>query len=306
MNDIYHTKKCFNSHFGYWMMDLGRFTALSNYLLQQKITFKEEKDENSDTLAEDKHKKKRESNLSAGVTQSGILIIEITDTIMKGSSSFGGTSSVEVRRALRSAVNNEEIKGILLSIDSPGGTVDGTDDLAREVAKVNQIKPVFAHFDGMMASAAFWIGAQASYISGTRTSLVGSLGTVNVVRDFSEAFEKEGIKTHVISTGKFKGAFVQGAEVTKEQIADLQGIVDSMNQFFKAAVKEARGFSTEQTNNLFDGRIHIAQTGLELGLIDQIQTFDEALMQLESLVSDQHGDIQEFEARTKINKNKII
>jgi signal peptide peptidase SppA len=212
------------------------------------------------------------------------MIIPIEGTMMRAPSSFGGTSTVQLRRIIRNAKNNTEIKAIMFAVDSPGGTVAGTDELAQEIKSFAQVKTIRSHVDGLMASAAFWVGSQVSMITASRTSEIGSLGTVAVVRDFSENLEKQGIKTHVISTGPHKGAFTPGAEVTEEQLADLQSIVDKLNGFFKEAVMDGRGLDAKTVNKLFDGRVHVAEDAKKLGLIDGITDFESAVRSLEKEV----------------------
>lgn len=200
---------------------------------------------------------------------------------MRGVSSFGGTSSIQVRRIIRNAVNNPDVKGIMLKIDSPGGTVAGTDEMSADIQAANQIKPVHAHVDGLMASAAYWTGSQVRTITATRTSEIGSLGTFAVVHDMSEMAKNDGIKVHVISTGPFKGAFTPGSEVTKDQLAELQTTVDKLNSFFMEDVQNAREFTNKEIESLFDGRIHIAEDALKLGLIDGVSSFEDAIRSLE-------------------------
>lgn len=227
------------------------------------------------------------------------MIVPINGTMMRGQSSFGGTSTVQIRRILRSAANNPKVNGVMLKIDSPGGTVAGNDELAQEIRNFSEKKPIVSHVDGLMASAAFWAGSQTQRITASRTSEVGSLGTVAVVRDFSENLEKQGIKTHVISTGPHKGAFTPGSEITKEQLADLQDTVENLNKFFKEAVQSGRGLDAKTVNTLFDGRVHLAADAKELGLIDDVMSFESAIFAFEKEVFDE-DDGAEAKARLRM------
>lgn len=276
-----HNMRCFNEHMGNWMMHTQRFNQLHDLIMSDNISFSDL----PDVAAMDDMTTEEHDAMITPITQGGVMIIPIEGTIMRAQSSYGGTSSVQVRRILRNASTNPKVKGIMLKIDSPGGTVAGTDEMAADIAMVAALKPIHAHVDGLMASAAFWTGAQASYITATRTSEIGSLGTVAVVHDMSEAAAKEGIKVHVISTGPHKGAFTPGSEVTEAQLEDLQKTVDTLNVFFMNAVAEARGFDMDKTKSLFDGRTHIAADALDLGLIDGIAGFDEAIRNLENTVA---------------------
>lgn len=214
----------------------------------------------------------------------GIAYIPIFGQLVKGDSSFGGTSMVRVKRAVRLAANDESVDGILLHIDSPGGTVAGAFDLSDEIKSARKMKPVYAHIDDMGASGGFLQASQANYIAANANALVGSLGVVTQVVDTSGAMDKAGVKVHVISTGPHKGAGMPGAPVTDEQLADMQGRVDDLNELFITAVRDGRGMSDDETRNLFDGRVHISEKAQRLRLIDAVQSFDATVAQLRNQI----------------------
>lgn len=211
--------------------------------------------------------------------EGGVAQINVSGVMTKGGSSLSESgSTIRIRQQLRSAVKDERVSSILLVIDSPGGTVDGTADLAAEVARANKQKPVIAFVEDVCASAAYWVASQASEVhANADTAMIGSIGTYMVVRDLSKAFEKEGITTHVIATGAFKGAGAMGAEVTEEQIENWQSLVDKSQKSFSAAVKAGRKLTDEQLESLADGRVWVAPDALKHGLIDAISSFDDVL-----------------------------
>src|SRR5690606_31819803 len=124
----------------------------------------------------------------------------------KQGSSFGGASTVRTRRAIRSAAADKSVSAIMLLIDSPGGSVSGTSDLADDVANAKKKKPVYAYIEDTCCSAAYWVASQCSAIYANPTAIVGSIGTYMVVADYSRMAENAGVKVHCISTGKYKGA----------------------------------------------------------------------------------------------------
>jgi len=206
----------------------------------------------------------------------GIALISLNGALMKHVQSMqSGTSTVLARRCIRAAVEDDRVKGILLKIESPGGTVAGTKELADEVAKANAIKPVRAFVSDLCASAAYWIASQCESIEANATAMVGSIGTYCVVVDSSAAAEQSGLKVHVIKAGKYKGAGAAGTEVTEEDIADVQEKIDGLNYFFLDAVSNGRKLLFEQVSEMADGRVHLANKALELGLIDGVSTADE-------------------------------
>lgn len=209
------------------------------------------------------------------IGKSKIAVIPIAGSMMKAATSFGGASTVEIRRQIREAAGEESITSIAIMIDSPGGTVAGTADLAAEVAKANALKPVYAFIEDMGASAAYWVASQASKIfANDRTALVGSIGTLAVVYDYSKAADKAGIRTLVIGTGPNKGAGAPGAEVTAEQEAYYRGLVEDAQTSFDAAVSQGRGLSAKQLDAVKTGGVFGAMEAQRLGLIDGITSID--------------------------------
>jgi len=108
---------------------------------------------------------------------SDVALIELSGPLMKHQSSLGGTSTIDARRQVREATAAERIRAILLAIESPGGTIAGTAELADEVSKAATIKPVHAFIEDLGASAAYWVASQASWITVNASGLVGSIGS---------------------------------------------------------------------------------------------------------------------------------
>lgn len=203
----------------------------------------------------------------------GIVRLQIMGPMMKGESKFSGCcNTLALRRQVQTARSDPAVKGILFEIDSPGGMVNGTDELAREVALATKAKPTAATIEGIGASAAYWVASQCDYVFATRASEVGSIGAMTVVVDSSEADAKKGYKVHVVSTGPLKGSFVAGAPVTDEQLAYAQDRVDSSNRLFLAALESGRKRQYDKNAEVWkSGRVWIASEAKEMGLIDGIE-----------------------------------
>ena len=253
---------CMARHIGPWMVEPKWFTdtvaAVKAGLFQVQET------------------EPPESSLYA-LGRDGIATIGIIGSMMKGDSKFGGTNTLRTRRAVRRAVSDQDVKAVMLHIDSPGGMVAGTGELANDVRQANTQKPVYAHIEDTGASAAYWVASQARRITATPTSEVGSIGVVAVVEDSSGAAEMEGIKVHVVASAPLKGAFADGAPVTSEQLDYLKGLVRELNSHFLAGVSKGRGMPIAAVREVADGRVHLAANALAMGLIDAVSTLDEAV-----------------------------
>jgi len=211
------------------------------------------------------------------ITENGVAIVPIIGAMTKFGSSLSTTlSSIELQKMVRNAARNPKVSAIMLHIDSPGGSVAGTETLAAEIKNAATIKPVVAFIDDMGASAAYWIASSANHIFANTSALVGSLGTFAVVKDTSVAEERRGIKTYVISSEKFKGIGTEGTELTEEQRSELIRMTSSLSAVFFDAVQKGRGLPAEKHKEIFDGRAFVAKDALSFGLIDVIGSFDDA------------------------------
>jgi len=252
---------CAARHFGAWMVEPGWFTKAVSAVkagLWPAVEASVEDTDNTELYI---------------VDSAGLAIIPIEGQMVKGGSSFGGANSVAIRRAVRAAARDKEVSAILLHIDSPGGTVAGTGELAADVASANMQKPVYAYADDEAASAAYWVASQARRIGANPSALIGSIGAFAILDDTSGQYEKDGIKAILVSTGPYKG--MDGMEITEEQIAYVRQIVEDQNELFLQAVQRGRGMAISDVRALADGRIHIAEKAKALGLIDEIGSLDE-------------------------------
>lgn len=210
----------------------------------------------------------------------GVAVVPIHGPMTKaGSFKFQETSTVQIRQHLREASRDDDVSQVMLHVYSPGGHVDGTHELAADVARIGQQKPVFAHIEDLGASAAYWVASQAQRITANATAEVGSIGTVAVLEDTSKRMDRLGVEVHVISTGPYKGAGVDGAPLSAEALSYFRGRVESLNEHFLAAVQRGRGMTAADIDRIRDGRVHIASVAESYGLINAVQSFDDALEQ---------------------------
>ena len=159
---------------------------------------------------------------------------------------FGATSSEDIGEALREAGERDDIKAVFLNIDSPGGTVAGTPELAAAVKALNGSKPVYAFSSGLMCSAAYWIASQARAIYATPSAQVGSIGVVQAVIDNTAALDKAGLKVEVFSVGKYKAMGAPGTPLTDDQRELIQSnLAEIAAEFHDAVLSRGRAIPAE-------------------------------------------------------------
>lgn len=193
----------------------------------------------------------------------------------------GGTSSQMAAKAVRAAVQDPAVKSILLEIDSPGGEVYGTAELADEIYAARRTKWVTAAANSIAASAAYWIGSQASEFIVTPSGEVGSIGVVSVHQDQSRALEAAGVTTTVIRAGAHKWEGNEFEPLSDVARAALQERVDSGYDMFVKAVSRGRSVPQATVRNGFGaGRLVTASDALRQGMVDRIETIDQAMARL--------------------------
>jgi signal peptide peptidase SppA len=159
---------------------------------------------------------------------------------------FGATSSEDIGEAIREAAGRDDIKAVFLNIDSPGGTVAGTPELANAVAALDKKKPVYAFSSGLMCSAAYWVASQARAIYATPSAQVGSIGVVQAVLDNSAALDKAGIKVEVFSVGKYKAMGAPGTPLTDDQRELISSnLAEIAGEFHAAVLAKGRAIPAE-------------------------------------------------------------
>ena len=152
-------------------------------------------------------------------------------------------SMEETTAALLQAAADPAVHTILLDIDSPGGTVNGTPELAQVVRTVAKDKHVYAFTAGQCCSAAYWVASQADVIYAAPSATVGSIGVILPVVDSSALYDRCGLKMEVFSAGKYKSTGMDGTSLTEEQRDRLTQQVNATWARFKQAVTRRRSIS---------------------------------------------------------------
>lgn len=261
-----------DQYFGWWVYEENRFRAAVDRVNSLDLHLHVQ--EHNAQAAE--RGKSREAQALYHVDSFGVATVEMRGAMMKFTTSLArGTATTFVRRQVRQATADESVKAIVLVIDSPGGTVAGTDELALDVAAAAAWQPVIARVEDLTASGAYWVASQATHIVANRGAEIGSIGTYAIVHDYSARAAQMGIKTHIVRAGKFKGTAAPGTEITPEQLGEIQRVVDSLNEVFLGTVAAGRKMAVERVRDLADGRLHVATEAKRLGLIDAIGTIDQ-------------------------------
>jgi len=193
----------------------------------------------------------------------------------------GATSAERFGSAFSSLVNDPEVNAIVLDVDSPGGQINGVEELSRKIFDARGTKPIIAVANHIMASAAYWIGTAADELVISPSGEVGSIGVFAVHKDMSAALEKDGIKVSIIKAGKFKIEGNPYESLTEEARSAIQLKVDEAYDGFIDAVARNRGVKQATVRNDFgEGRMVGSRQAVRLGMADRVGTLEETIVHL--------------------------
>lgn len=212
-----------------------------------------------------------------------IAVIPITGVLAPRAAMFGNTSSSgtgidELRAMFRMAMADPEVSGILFDVDSPGGQVDGVPEMAAEIRAARGQKPMLALSNTDAASAAYWLATAADELWVTPSGQVGSVGVFSAHEDLSAAMEMEGVKTSLISAGKYKVEGNPFEPLTDDARAEMQSKVDEYYGMFVTDLARNRGTDASTVRKDYgEGRMLTAKKAVAAGMADRIGTFDQAV-----------------------------
>lgn len=222
-----------------------------------------------------------QENLAREFTSDNIAVIPVQGTLMRGVSPavakfFGITDTAVLKDKINEIAYDESVNGVLLDIDSPGGSASGISELASAVSMLNEKKPVYASVEGTMASAAYWVGSQARTIVASPSSKVGSIGVYLPVVDSSENYKAQGIQVELIKNKEatYKGAGFDGTSLTDEQKNYLREMVQDIFVDFKDAVLSSRSTIPAEA---MQGQVYLGRRAKSMQLVDVVGGFEDAI-----------------------------
>ncbi|WP_175796338.1 signal peptide peptidase SppA [Burkholderia anthina] len=216
----------------------------------------------------------------------GVAVVPVMGVLAKRANMFmsvsGGASTQMIGDMVDAALADNAVKAIVLDVDSPGGAVDGVQQVVNKVRAVRGQKPIVTVADGVIASGAYWIGSAADevYIA-DQTTITGSIGVLTTHVDTSKAQEARGVKTTEITAGKYKRIASANAPLSQEGRETLEDQVNRLYSVFVDDVAKNRGVSVDVVlSDMADGRVFIGQQAIDAGLVDGVATLDEIVAKL--------------------------
>ena len=217
------------------------------------------------------------STLPNLLIQDTVGIIIAKGTILNGNQPAGQIGGKSTSQLLRKARFDDEVKAVVLRVDSPGGSAFASEQIRQEVLALKSAgKPVVVSMGSYAASGGYWISASADYIYATPTTLTGSIGIFGMITTFEDSLSSLGIHTDGVATSQWTGISVTKG-LTPEIKSVIQRHIERGYQDFISLVATERGMSINDVDNIAQGRVWSGRKALELGLIDEIGDLDAAL-----------------------------
>jgi protease-4 len=213
-----------------------------------------------------------------------VAIVYVDGMIVPGASQpspFGGGNvafSSDVRRALQKALDDDSVKAVVLRIDSPGGSAVASDIILDATKRVAAKKPFIVSMGNIAGSGGYYVACGADTIFADETTITGSIGVVAGKFVTNPMWDKIGITFHEYNRGKNAGLLASSKKFDDEQRKQLKGWMDEVYDTFKKHVTDARGNRLKKPiDEIAGGRVYTGRQALELGLVDQIGTMNDAI-----------------------------
>jgi protease-4 len=221
-----------------------------------------------------------------GEGPSKVLLMDLSGVLSEDTVSLSLTTPpprvpllARVREELRRAEKDDRVKALIVRINSPGGTITASDVIYREIRefKARRKIPVIAAIVDVGASGGYYVALAADQILAHPTSVTGSIGVVMLTLNAQGLLEKIGVAPLSIKSGAMKDAGSPFRQLTPEERAVFQGVIDEMFTRFVGLIVEARKIPAERVRGFADGRIYTAEQARELGLVDRLGYMDDAI-----------------------------
>lgn len=206
-----------------------------------------------------------------------IAVVIASGAIMDGKQPRGTVGGDTTAALLRQARNDDQVKAVVLRVDSPGGSAFASEVIRNEIVALKEVgKPVVVSMSSLAASGGYWISMSADKIMAQPTTLTGSIGIFSVITTFEKGLNDIGVYTDGVGTSPFSGLGVTTGLTDGAKDAFQMGIEHGYKRFI-GLVGSSRGMDVESVDKVAQGRVWTGQDALQYGLIDEIGDFDDAI-----------------------------
>ncbi|HEX2069254.1 MAG TPA: signal peptide peptidase SppA [Actinomycetota bacterium] len=228
-----------------------------------------------------------------------IAVVNVQGEIVSGSEGFLGSAeatSGNLISQLEQARNDDAVSAVVLRLNTPGGSVVASDEIAREIAKVRRSgKAVVASMDEVAASGGYFLAAGANSIVANPSTITGSIGVIMVLLNLEGAAGKLGVEPIVVKAGRLKDIGSPFRDMTPGERRIFQRLLDEAHVRFMSVVSRGRQMPMRRVRGIADGRILSGEQAREAGLVDRLGTFDDAVAEARRLERLSEASVVEYE-----------
>ena len=233
-------------------------------------------------------------------TKDALAVVYIDGAIMLGKqevSPFGsieGAYSEAIRKAIDEVAAEPRVKGIVLRVNSPGGSATASEIMLQAALRAQAKKPVIVSMGSVAGSGGYYVSCRADRIFANEATITGSIGVVGGKLATDKMWRRIGINFEPVLRGAKSGMLKSSLPFTDEERTELQAWMDTIYEVFKGHVVAGRGERlTKEIDDIAGGRVYTGAQALELGLIDEIGTLDDAIEYLVNEVN-----LEDYEIRS--------
>lgn len=218
-------------------------------------------------------------------SDSALALIKVEGEIME---------SGPVIELIHQALEEKEVKGVVVRVDSPGGMVGPTQEIYEELLRLDRVKPVYMSFGSLAASGGYYIGAAGRKIFALPGTLTGSIGVIMQFMDLSKLYSWAKVEPQVIKAGKYKDVGSSSRVMTEEERKLMNELVENARQqFMKHILAKRKKLTPEQLDQLAQGQIFSGEQALGHGLVDSLGTLWDCGRDLHQMLK-LKGEFKEF------------
>lgn len=239
------------------------------------------------------------SDKIAVIYASGMILPEIAESPL---STNTGITPGDFKEQLDDALEDDDIKSIVIHIDSPGGAATTSDLLWHYIKQASEIKPVIAQMGSVAASGGYYMAMGADTVLANTNTVTGSIGVANMIFNVQELMEEHlGINYETLKTHEYADLYDFTDPLSDDEQAVFEANIQQSYQTFLTVVAENRGMTVDEVNEVAQGRVYSGQAALDVGLVDAIGDIDDALR-----IAAEMGRIDEYEIETYPKKQDLF
>jgi len=229
---------------------------------------------------------------SASSTQ--IAVVYAEGSIVDGEGGIGQVGGDRFARLIRQLRTDDDVKAIVLRVNSPGGSAAASDIIAREIDLANETKPVIVSMGSLAASGGYLISTYGEQIFASPNTITGSIGVFGLFPNVQELANNNGITWDVVKTGEFADIGSISRPPTEEEVAIAQQFVDKVYDDFLESVSSSRPLSRSEVEEVAQGRVWSGQQALDIGLVDEMGGIEQAIAAAAEQAELESWDVVEY------------